>query len=648
MSNGPEVLDHCGCCAPAPPPPPARTPRARAGLPTAATAVAGAATLLGLLLAGPAATAAFAVAILSGSALVLPNAWRSVRAGALDMNVLMLVAAAGAAAIGEWAEGATVMALFALAQWIERGAVSRARVAIGRLLHLAPATALIRGAGGERELPVEQVPAGSLVVVKPGQRIPLDGVVEEGTSSVNQAPVTGEEMPAEKGAGSEVFAGTLNGHGALLVRTTRPAGDTLLARIGRAVAAAQARRAPVQGFVERFARRYTPAVVGLAVLLAVTPPLLLGGDWGTWLYRALALLVVACPCALVISTPVTVVSGLTGAAHDGVLLRGGDVLERLGTVDTVAFDKTGTLTEGRPVLTDVAPLPGRDPGALLRAAAGVERHSEHPLAHAIVRAAREALLELPAATGFTALPGRGARATVEGSEMFVGSRRMCEDLGTCSDDAHAAMDRFAAEGKTAVLVSSAEESVGVLAVADRIRPEAAACLAGLRRLGVRRTLLLTGDSAAAAERVGRTLGLDEVAAGLLPEEKLARVHRLLAEGARVAVVGDGINDAPALAAAHVGVAMGLAGTHVAIETADVALMADDLTRLPAAIGRSRHTLRLVRQNIAFALGVKAAFVVLAALGLATLWMAVLADTGASLVVIANGLRALRAPGEHAA
>jgi Cd2+/Zn2+-exporting ATPase len=335
--------------------------------------------------------------------------------------------------------------------------------------------------------------------------------------------------------------------------------------------------------------------------------------------------------------------GLTGAARDGVLIRGGAELERLASVDAVAFDKTGTLTEGRPVLTDLAPVGGGDAQALLRLAAGVERDSEHPLAMAIVGAARDRALDLPLATAFAAMPGKGARATVNGAPLYVGNRRMCDELGTCHDDAHAAMDRFEGEGKTAILLTSEARSMGVLAVADRIRPEARACLDALQRLGVKQTVLLTGDHRASAERVARELGLSEWRAGMLPEDKLAAVRELHATGRRVAVVGDGVNDAPALAAAHVGIAMGAAGTHVALETADVALMADDLGKLPVAIARARRTLGLVRQNVAFAIGVKALFLVLAVLGQATLWMAVAADTGASLIVIANGLRALRGP-----
>ncbi|HET9274600.1 MAG TPA: heavy metal translocating P-type ATPase [Gemmatimonadales bacterium] len=626
-------------------------PVARARLPREVLAFTIAAAVLtgtGLFLDGLPARLCFAAAMAAGGRLVLPSALRSLRRRSLDMNVLMVTAAAGAAVIGEWAEGAAVLTLFAIAELLERGAMARARNAIAALMETAPHEARVRRNGSESIVPVEAVALGELIRVRPGERIPLDGVVTEGSSSVNEAPITGEAMPAEKTAGAEVYAGSLNGHGALEIRTTARPGDTLLAQIGDAVQHAQASRAPVQSFVDRFAKRYTPAVVVLAVLVAVVPPLAGMGELTTWLYRALALLVIACPCALVISTPVTVVSGLTGAARDGVLVRGGAELERLASVDSVAFDKTGTLTEGRPVLTDLAPVGGGDAQRLLRLAAGVEQDSEHPLAQAIVDAARDRALEVPAATAFAALPGKGARATVDGESLYVGSRRICGELGTCHDDVHAALDRFEGEGKTAVLLTSESESKGVLAVADRIRPEAAGCLEALRRLGVRKTILLTGDNRAAAERVAGELGLSEWRAGLLPEDKLAAVRELTAAGWRLAVVGDGVNDAPALAAAHAGIAMGAAGTHVALETADVALMADDLAKLPVAIRRARRTLSLVRQNVAFAIGIKLVFLTLAILGQATLWMAVAADTGASLAVIANGLRALRSPGGAAA
>jgi Cd2+/Zn2+-exporting ATPase len=655
----PAGLDDCGCChdpkqpaaaAPVPAPEnghghahPAAEPARLPADVLILTILAGVLTLTGLLLEGLVATVTFAAAMVAGGWMVAPPAWRALKARRLDMHVLMALAAVGAAVIGEWAEGAAVLTLFAIAELLERGAMARARNAIAALMETAPHEARVRRNGVETVVAVEAVALGELVRVRPGERIPLDGVVTEGTSAVNEAPITGEAMPADKLPGAEVYAGSLNGYGALEVRTTSLSGNTLLARIGDAVRHAQSSRAPVQSFVDRFARRYTPAVVVLALLIAVAPPLLGFGPFDTWLYRALALLVIACPCALVISTPVTLVSGLTGAARDGVLVRGGAELERLASLDAVAFDKTGTLTEGRPILTDLAPVGGGDAQGLLRLAAGVERDSEHPLAVAIVGAARDRALDLPLSTAFAAMPGKGARATVNGASLYVGNRRMCDELGTCHDDAHAAMDRFEGEGKTAVLLTSESRSMGVLAVADRIRPEARACLDALARLGVKRTLLLTGDHKAAAERVARELDLTEWRAGMLPEDKLAAVRELHAAGVRVGVVGDGVNDAPALAAAHVGIAMGAAGTHVALETADVALMADDLGKLPIAIARARRTLGLVRQNVAFAIGVKVLFLVLAVLGQATLWMAVAADTGASLLVVANGLRALRGP-----
>jgi Zn2+/Cd2+-exporting ATPase len=382
-------------------------------------------------------------------------------------------------------------------------------------------------------------------------------------------------------------------------------------------------------------------VVGLAVLVAVAPPLLLAAEWGTWVYRSLALLVIACPCALVISTPVTIVSGLTGAARSGVLIKGGAQLEAMGTVDTVVFDKTGTLTEGRPVVTDVESLDGVGPDEVLRLAAAIERHSEHPVARSIVEAAASRNLDLPPIERFRALPGRGARALVEGRTLHVGNTRICEELGNCDHRVHLAIERFEREGRTAVLLTTDREALGVLAVSDE--PRAAACesIADLRRAGIPRVLMLTGDNQAVADRVGSALGVDRIHAALLPDDKYDLVRRLRADGSRVAVVGDGVNDAPALAAADVGIAMGAAGTHVALETADVVLMGDDLAQVSRTIRRSRRTVRIIKENIAFSLVVKAVFLALAITGNATLWMAVAADTGASLVVIANGMRALR-------
>lgn len=585
-----------------------------------------------------------ALSTLVGARYVAPRGWKALRARSLDINFLMTLAAVGAGIIGEWGEAAAAMFLFAVAQLLEGFAMGRARRAIAALMKLAPREATVRRDGHDQVVAVETVRVGEQIVIRPGERLPLDGVVVQGHSALDQSPITGESMPVDKEPGSEVFAGSINGHGGLEVRVTSHAEDTTLARIMHAVEEAQATRAPSQSFVDRFAKVYTPAVVVLAALVAVLPPLLAGAEWATWVYRALALLVIACPCALVISTPVTIVSGLTGAARRGVLIKGGAQLEAAGAVDTVLFDKTGTLTTGRPVVTDIVTLDGLPDHGVLRLAAGVERHSEHPVARAIVHAARQRGLHLPEPESFLALPGRGARAVVEGRTLYIGNRRICEELGTCQDAVHRVIETLERTGRTAVLLTTEARALGVVAIADQPRPGARESVAALRAAGIARIVMATGDNEAVAQAVGAQLGIEEVRAGLLPAEKHRAVTELRATGARVAVVGDGVNDAPALAAANVGIAMGAAGTHVALETADIVLMGDDLGQVAATIRRSRRTVRIIKQNIAFSIGIKAVFLALALVGQATLWMAVAADMGASLVVIANGLRAMREDG----
>ena len=496
---------------------------------------------------------------------------------------------------------------------------------------------------------------GETVVVRPGERIPVDGVVTEGRSAVDQATITGESVPVTKEPGDDVFAGTVNGDGVLQARSTHAPGDTTLARIIHSVEEARATRAPSQLFVDRFARIYTPTVVAVAVLVALGPPLLAGAAWGEWFYRALALLVVACPCALVISTPVTVVSALTGGARSGILVKGGVHLETAGRARAVALDKTGTLTEGRPEVVGILPAPGVSTERLLGLAAAVELRSEHPLAAAIVSRARADGVTPPDAAATRALPGRGAEARVEGRRVVVGSERLLREEGVGDVRLQERVGSVDRAGATLVFVGMARgdgpgetlELLGALVLADRIRPEAGAALAALHGAGIRQVVMLTGDDAATGEAVARTLDgpLDAVRAGLLPADKVAAMAELRAMHGLVVMVGDGVNDAPALAAADVGVAMGAAGTDVALETADIALMADDLSALPRLIHLARKAEGIIRANIAFALGVKALFVVLAVTGVATLWMAVLADMGASLLVIANGMRALRVPGE---
>ena len=584
-----------------------------------------------------------ALSTIAGGWFVVPRGIRAARNGALDMNFLMSVAALGAWVIGQPTEAAATLCLFAIAELLESFSMDRARHAIKALMELSPAAASVRRDGAEVRVPVAEVRVGETVVVRPGEKVSVDGNVAVGRSSVNQAPITGESMPVDKTVGDDVFAGSLNGQGVLEVRSTKPASDTTLARIVHAVEEAQASRAPSQRFVDQFARVYTPAVVVIAVLLAVIPPLLGTGGWDEWMYRALTMLVVACPCALVISTPVSIVSGLAGAARGGVLIKGGAHLENLGKIAVVCLDKTGTLTEGRPTLSAIVALGGRDERDVLRLALGVERYSEHPLARAIMEAGAARHIEVPASSDFEALIGRGARARVGAEVVGVGNQRLLAELGVDETDrsAQEALARLELDGTTAVVVVEGNRVVGVLGIADRVRPNARRALEHLREAGVRRIVMLTGDNGATARAIATLVGVSEVHSQLLPDDKVRIVRELESEGTRVAFVGDGVNDAPALAAASVGVAMGVAGSDVALETADVALMADDLEKLAFAVRLSRRTIGIIRQNLALSLAIKAVFLVLAVGGWATLWMAVVADMGGSLVVVANGLRARR-------
>jgi Zn2+/Cd2+-exporting ATPase len=582
-----------------------------------------------------------ALSVVTGGIYTVRRALSAARTFSLDINVLMLVAVAGAVLIGEWFEAATVVFLFALAQLLEARSMDRARGAIRALMDVTPAEALVRRDGAERCVPVDEVAVGDTIIIKPGEKIPLDGRVSGGESHVNQAPVTGESLPIDKGPGDDVFAGTINGRGALEVIVTRPRRDTTLARIIHLVERAQAERAPSQAFVDRFARWYTPAVLTLAVGIALVPPLAAGAPAGPWLYRALVLLVISCPCALVISTPVSIVSALAGAARKGVLIKGGIHLERTGAVRCVAFDKTGTLTKGRVHVTAVEPLDGVSRATVLGLAASLELRSEHPIGRAIVRRAEADGLPLAAGDGFQALPGRGAEASVDGSAAIVGSHRLFEERGLCSPAIHDRLDALAARGQTAVLVARGGETIGIIAVADELREAGRDAIDLLRQQGVSRVALLTGDNAETAHAIAREIGVDEVRAELLPEDKVTAIQDLRRRYGIVAMVGDGVNDAPALATADVGIAMGTVGSDAALETADVALMADELLKVPYAVRLSRATVRNIRANIFFSLALKAAFLTLAVAGVATLWMAVVADMGASLIVIANGLRLLR-------
>jgi Cd2+/Zn2+-exporting ATPase len=584
--------------------------------------------------------ALLALSVVTGGLYTVRRALSAARTFSLDINVLMLVAVAGAVLIGEWFEAATVVFLFALAQFLEARSMDRARGAIRALMDVTPVEALVRRDGAERRVSVDEVAVGDTIIVKPGEKIPLDGRVAAGESHVNQAPVTGESLPIDKCPGDDVFAGTINGRGALEVTVTRPRRDTTLARIIHLVERAQAQRAPSQAFVDRFARWYTPAVLVLALAIASIPPLA-GAPAGPWLYRALVLLVISCPCALVISTPVSIVSALAAAARKGVLIKGGVHLERTGAVRCVAFDKTGTLTKGRLHVTDVEPLDGASAETVLGLAAALEIRSEHPIGRAIVRRAEAAGIAVAAGDSFQALPGRGAEARIAGSPAVVGSHRLFEERGLCSPKIHDRLDALAARGRTAILVARGSEAIGVIGVADELRESSRDAVDLLRQQGVRRVALLTGDNAETANAIAREIGVDEVRAELLPEDKVAAIEDLRRRYGTVVMVGDGVNDAPALATADVGIAMGAAGSDAALETADVALMADELLKIPYAVRLSRATVRNIRANIAFSLALKATFLGLAVAGIATLWMAVVADMGASLIVIANGLRLLR-------
>lgn len=573
---------------------------------------------------------------------VYRKGWVALRHRDLNINALMSIAVTGAVLIGHWPEAAMVMVLFALAELIEARALDRARNAIQSLLALSPDRVTVRKEGGEWvEVDARGVIVGALARVAPGERVALDGEVTAGESAVNQAPITGESMPVSKTVGDKVFAGTINESGSFEYRVTAPHDNSTLARIVRTVQEAQGKRAPTQRFVDRFAAVYTPTVFVVALLVAMLPPLLLGGAWEGWIYKALVLLVIACPCALVISTPVTVVSGLARAARAGILIKGGVYLEQGAALRSVALDKTGTITTGRPALYDVLPMHGDAPSAL-RLAATLAARSDHPVSGAVSRHWQDVQTSEPLSEvhDFSALPGRGIRGRIDGVEYYLGNGRMMAELGIADADATNLISGLEAEGKTAVALCHGMCVLAVIGVADVLRATSVEAIEQLHQLGVR-TLMLSGDNAIATSAIAREIGIDDARGALLPEEKLAVITAEVERYGTVGMVGDGINDAPALARASIGFAMGAAGTDAAIETADVALLEDDLRKLPEFIILSRRTGAILRQNIAAALGIKLVFLVLAIGGWATLWMAVFADVGASLLVIFNGLRLLR-------
>ena len=562
--------------------------------------------------------------------------------GKLNINALMAVAVTGAFVIGQWPEAAMVMALYAIAEWIEAKAVDRARNAIKGLLDLAPAQALMRQAGGDWVLtPVGSVPLQALVRVKPGERVPLDGVVTEGQSAINQAPITGESLPVDKSPGDTVFAGTINETGELQVRVTAAAGNTTLARIIEAVEQAQGTRAPTQRFVDRFAAVYTPAIFAIAIAVLVLTPFLMGLSWQEAAYKALVLLVIACPCALVISTPVTVVSGLSAAARRGILIKGGTYLEDARLLKAIALDKTGTITEGKPVLVDWRTWgQGRGEGdqtQMQHLAASLAARSDHPVSKAIAASQTGLASEVQ---DFKALAGRGVQGTINGQTLQLGNHRLMHESGLCSPELEAELAKHEQQGRSVTLLADTSRVLGLFAVADTIKPSSVQAIAELKALGVT-AVMLTGDNTATAKAIAAQAGITDARGDLLPEAKLQAIKEMQQRYGPTGMTGDGINDAPALAQADIGFAMGGAGTDTAMEAADVVIMNDNLQRVAETIRLSKRTHAILWQNITLALGIKSVFLLLAVFGTASMWMAVFADMGASLLVVANGLRLLR-------
>jgi Cd2+/Zn2+-exporting ATPase len=586
--------------------------------------------------------ALYALGIAAGAWPIAPKAWFALRRLRPDMNLLMTIAVLGAIAIGEWFEAATVSFLFALSHALESWSVGRARRAVAALMDLSPPTArLLKADGSTEDVPVAAVPVGATFLVPAGQRVPLDGRVLRGSSYVNEAPITGESLPVEKKPGDSVYAGTINGDGALEVACTKAASETTLAHIIKMVSEAQSRRGPSEQWVERFARIYTPAVFALAILVLLVPPLLLGEPWSDWLYRALVLLVIGCPCALVISTPVSIVAALAAAARNGVLIKGGLYVELPSRLKAVAMDKTGTLTEGRPRVVELVSMSGHDEKEVLSIAAALESRTEHPLAIAIREHAAAKGVTAPAPEDFEILQGKGARGRVFDREYWIGSHRFLEERGQETPEVHQRLEELPSSGHSVVVLGDETHVCGFIGLADAVRPNAAKAVQAIRREGIEHVVMLTGDNRGTAERIARDTGVDMVRAELLPADKVAAVEELVKRYEHVAMVGDGVNDAPALARASLGIAMGAAGSDAAIETADVALMSDDLSKIAWLIAHSRATLAVIRQNIITALSVKAVFVALTFAGKASLWAAIAADMGASLLVIGNGLRLLR-------
>lgn len=555
-----------------------------------------------------------------------------------DMKTLMTIAIIGAALIGEWMEGAIVVLLFALSEALESYSIDKARQSIQSLISIAPKKAAIRRGDVIIELDVEQIQVGDIMIIKPGEKIAMDGEVMLGTTSINQSSITGESIPVHKKKGDMVFAGTLNEEGAVEVKVTKLVNDTTIARIIHLVEEAQAEKAPAQHFVDKFATYYTPTIMILALLVAIVPPLFFVGEWSHWVYLGLATLVVGCPCALIISTPVAIVTAIGNAARHGILIKGGAYLEETGRLDVIAFDKTGTLTQGQPEITTITPLSNKQTDEILKIATAIEQFSQHPIASAIIRETDQRGIRPYVATQFNSITGKGAKAVIDGSEYYIGNLALFADFLTIEDTT---LDKIAAlqrKGNTVMLLGTKEQIIGIISVADQIRPSSIAVIEELKRLGIKKTVMLTGDNVCTANTIAEKLGIQEVQADLLPENKLKVVEGLRCKNGRIAMVGDGVNDAPALAKATVGIAMGGAGTDAALETADIVLMKDDLNKLPYTISLSRRTVQIIKENIIFSLSLKIIALLFVIPGWLTLWIAIIADVGATLLVVLNSMR----------
>lgn len=559
-----------------------------------------------------------------------------------DMRTLMTVAIIGATIIGEWAEGAIVVILFAISEALERYSMDKARQSIRSLMDIAPKEAFIRRGSQEMTVRVEDIAIGDIMIVKPGQKVAMDGIVIKGDSSVNQATITGESIPVTKKVNDEVFAGTLNEEGHLEVRITKYVEDTTISKIIELVEEAQAERAPAQAFVDKFAKYYTPIIMVVAALVAMIPPLLFEASWEAWVYQGLSVLVVGCPCALVISTPISIVSAIGNAAKKGVLIKGGIHLEEMGHIKAIAFDKTGTLTKGVPVVTDFHLFNEKmDQQQFLSTVAALESRSGHPLASAILNEVDKTTYSEVKVEEFVSITGKGIKGLVNGVTYYVGSLNLFIEMVSVDSVIKRTINSLQAEGKTVMIVGTENEVVGCIAVADEVRESSKQVIQKLHNMGIQKTIMLTGDNKQTAHAIASTVGVSEIQAELMPEDKLNLIKQLRSQYGNVAMVGDGVNDAPALAASNVGIAMGGAGTDTALETADIALMGDDLSKLPFTIKLSRKALTIIKMNIAFALGVKLLALLLVIPGWLTLWIAIFSDMGATLIVSLNSMRLLR-------